>query len=432
MSVEASLRDEQERAERRETAIITAIPYFLLGTSTVITLLYPAGVHLAAASGLTGVTAVWLAWPDVLGRRGNSGGALSGMHYAGLMLLAAGLVVLAPWYGIFAFAGYVHAFMYLKGTWRYAGVVVTSLLMSVTYMGGWAAIDADNEWRLWGGVFLVSTVLSATFFYFAATTDQRGHRQRDALDALHAANLRLESALRDNATLHARLLTQARQAGVLDERQRIAREIHDTLAQNLAGILTQLQSAEQTLHDLSILRRHITNATDLAREGLSDARRTVHAVQPQALADAGLPEAIGDVTGRWSGIVGIRASLTITGDPRPLHADVEVTLLRAAQEALANVAKHSEATRVGLTLSYMDDVVTLDVRDDGAGFDPHSIRENCSTGGGFGLKGMRERVQQLAGTLVVESEPGNGTALSVSVPAIPIGGIRGDLLRRQA
>jgi signal transduction histidine kinase len=105
-----------------------------------------------------------------------------------------------------------------------------------------------------------------------------------------------------------------------------------------------------------------------------------------------------------------------------MHADVEITLLRTAQEALTNVAKHAKAGRVGLTLSYMADLVTLDVRDDGVGFDPLARRGNGAATGGFGLAGMRQRVQRLAGRLEIESEPGGGTAISASVPAIPAGG----------
>jgi signal transduction histidine kinase len=115
-----------------------------------------------------------------------------------------------------------------------------------------------------------------------------------------------------------------------------------------------------------------------------------------------------------------------------------VTLLRVAQEALANVAKHAAASRVGITLSYMADVVTLDVRDDGTGFrltdqeQPASVRDDGlarvaagrhrdddGSGGGFGLTAMRQRVQRVAGTLAIESEPGTGTAVSATVPAIP-------------
>jgi hypothetical protein len=101
-----------------------------------------------------------------------------------------------------------------------------------------------------------------------------------------------------------------------------------------------------------------------------------------------------------------------------LHPEIEVTLLRVAQEALANVAKHAGAAHAWVTLSYMEDVVTLDVRDDGAGFDR---AEPNPAGGGFGLIAMRQRVNRLAGQLEIESEPGAGTAVSASLPAIPLG-----------
>ncbi|WP_425413366.1 sensor histidine kinase [Micromonospora pallida] len=118
------------------------------------------------------------------------------------------------------------------------------------------------------------------------------------------------------------------------------------------------------------------------------------------------------------------AEVRTTGTPRPLHPQVEVTLLRAAQEALTNAAKHADATRVGLTLSYMEDVVTLDVRDDGAGFDPALLAGLPADGpvdGGFGLVAMRQRVTGVGGHLAVESEPGGGTAISATVPALPFG-----------
>jgi signal transduction histidine kinase len=209
-------------------------------------------------------------------------------------------------------------------------------------------------------------------------------------------------------------VAQAREAGVLDERQRMARELHDTLAQGLAGIITQLEAAEQSGDD--VRRRHLEAARRLARESLTEARRSVDALRPEPLVDARLPEAI---EARWSALNGVAAEVTVTGAARPLRPEIEVTLLRAAQEALANVAKHADAHRVGLTLSYMEDLVTLDVRDDGAGFVVNGAAARANDDGGFGLVAMRERVQGLAGRLEVESEPGAGTALSISVPAIP-------------
>lgn len=422
MSVEAELREEYERWERQEITVIKVLPYLLLAVSTLLTLLQPlwGGPQvLAAALGLTLAVTIWLIGLYSLDQRWHQNAPLMGLYYTVLMLLTAALVVTAPWYGIFAFVGYPHAFLFLRQGWRYLGVACTSAVMSIAYMGGIDRIVGDDWWQ-WAAISLVSGALASAFFRSAAVSDQHGVRQRKALAELHEANMKLEAALEENAGLHAQLLVQAREAGVLDERQRIARDIHDTLAQSLAGILTQLQAAEQTLDLPPVARRHVTTATELARESLVEARRTVHAVGPQALTDAKLPDAIGEAARRWSEAHAIPASLTITGDPRPLHTDIEVTVFRAAQEALNNVAKHAHAGRVGLTLSYMDDRLTLDIRDDGVGFDPGVSRP--AQNGGFGLAGMRQRVERLAGNLAIESEPGAGTAISATVPAGPAGG----------
>ena len=124
---------------------------------------------------------------------------------------------------------------------------------------------------------------------------------------------------------------------------------------------------------------------------------------------------------RWSVTSGVAGEVETTGEARALHPEVEVTLLRVAQEALANVAKHADASRAGVTLSYMEDVVTLDVRDDGAGFALNGSAGPGPADGGFGLIAMRQRVSRLAGQLEIESEPGSGTAVSASLPAIPLG-----------
>ncbi|MEV7550955.1 sensor histidine kinase [Amycolatopsis sp. NPDC089917] len=417
MSVEAELRAEFDRWERTETVVFKLLPYALLATCLFIALLLPlwrVPVPLPTVIGLSVAVAAWMAWFHTLRPEGNGKGG----YYAGLMALTACLVAVAPWYGLFTFVGYPQAFHYLKGHWRYAGVTVTSMISAMAYLGGLA--NARDLWPAWAGISVISTVLAAAFSRIAERADQRIVKQKQALAELHEANARLETALQENAGLQAQLLVQAREAGVLDERQRIARDIHDTLAQGLAGILTQLQAAEQTLGE----HRHLANAMDLARESLTEARRTVHAVQPEALAEGRLQDAIGDVTRRWAEVNHVDAVLTTTGDPRPMHADVEVTLLRTAQEALANVAKHAKASRVGLTLSYMEDLVTLDVRDDGVGFEPDTRHTNGSAHGGFGLTGMRQRVRRLAGTLEIESEPGGGTAISAAVPAIPAGAER--------
>ena len=217
-----------------------------------------------------------------------------------------------------------------------------------------------------------------------------------------------------------------RQAGVLRERQRMAHEIHDTLAQGFTSIVMNLEAAEGDIPPTSShAQRHLDQARLTARESLTEARRLVWALRPEALeSSASLPEALERLAGRWSEQSGIAAGVTTTGALCPLPSEVEATLFRVAQEALNNARKYAEgASRVALTLSYMGDVVALDARDDGAGFDParEAKRVRDRESGGFGLRGMRERVEGVGGTLSVESAPGEGTTLTVELPTVACG-----------
>lgn len=210
-----------------------------------------------------------------------------------------------------------------------------------------------------------------------------------------------------------------RQAGVLRERQRMAHEIHDTLAQGFTSIVMNLEAAEGTLPpDLGWARQYMDQARLTARESLAEARRLVWALRPEPLEKASLPEALGRLAKRWSEESGVAADVTVTGTLRSLSPEIEATLFRTAQEALANVRKHARAGRVALTLSYMGNCVALDARDDGVGFDPSrtSTEARDATSGGFGLKGMRERIEQAGGSLSVESAPGEGSTLTVELP----------------
>jgi signal transduction histidine kinase len=136
-------------------------------------------------------------------------------------------------------------------------------------------------------------------------------------------------------------------------------------------------------------------------------------------------DAIGDMAMRWSESSAVPVHLETTGHPTALLTDLEVTLYRVAQEALTNVAKHAKASRVGVTVSYMEDVVSLDVRDDGVGFLPGSATPtggNVKSGSGFGLKAAEQRLRRVGGQLAIESALGAGTAISASVPTIPVEG----------
>src|SRR5215469_9338330 len=209
----------------------------------------------------------------------------------------------------------------------------------------------------------------------------------------------------------AELAEVSRQAGTLAERQRLAGEIHDTLAQGLTSIVMLLQAAEEEIgSDPREARRHVGLATQTAREGLAEARAMVAALTPAHLDTGPLHEALGRLTDRIGAELAISVRFEVRGPARPLPANAEVVLLRAAQEALANVRKHAHASDVRVVLSYEPHAVRLDVRDDGAGFDPERVN------GGYGLRGMRSRILQVGGSLLVRARPGAGTSLSVEVP----------------
>jgi signal transduction histidine kinase len=226
----------------------------------------------------------------------------------------------------------------------------------------------------------------------------------------------LAMQMEERKRLQASLATAERKAGRLEERQRLAREIHDTLAQGFASIIVHFERAEQ-IDSLasSSAKPHLDLARSVAREGLEEARRMLAALRPEILEQRGLPDALGRVCEEWSRRTGILANLSVTGTPARMHPQIELTLLRGTQEALTNIARHSGAHTASVTLSYMEDILVLDVQDDGKGFVPASDR-GASTG--YGLTGMRERAERLQGSFSVESIPGEGTTISISLPVV--------------
>lgn len=226
------------------------------------------------------------------------------------------------------------------------------------------------------------------------------------------ASRSLERALEEVRTVNAELAQR------VAERQRLAGEIHDTLAQGFTSIVMQLESAEPHIPPtLTTIQHHLDQARYIARDSLAESRRLMWTLQPSQLEQASLPDAIQRVVNRWSKESKVATTTTITGQHQRLSPDIEVTLLRATQEALANIRKHAAAQTVTITLSYMNDLVMLDVQDDGQGFE--SVEQTAalpSPDGGYGLKAMRQRVSQLGGSLQVESEPGEGTTVVVQLP----------------
>ena len=209
-----------------------------------------------------------------------------------------------------------------------------------------------------------------------------------------------------------RLAEETRELAILDERNRMAREIHDTLAQGFTGIVLQMEAAEQVLYaDPESVSMHIDRARSLARESLNEARRSVWALRPEALEERNLSEPLQRETERLSRDGVVTAQFETSGNPRRLPTEVEDALLRICQEALANIRKHASATAAIVHLDFVKDNVELRIRDDGSGFDAASTHE-----GSFGLIGMSERARQCGGTTTVTSEKGKGTIVAITIP----------------
>jgi signal transduction histidine kinase len=402
--------------------LVTVLPYALLVLLAGVTVGVKHGtpgsllIDLALCAALAG----WMLWMITWHPAGMARPARMAVFLAVLLALTAVLVLRDPWFGFFTPAAYLFTFRLLPWPGRLLGVAAVAVIAGIAQTseitGGSAEVAVV---RL---AVIAANVLPMCGF---AWIDWRGDRREDerdrALAEARESNRRLTESMAENARLHERLMDQARQAGVQDERGRMAREIHDTLAQGLTGIITQLQAAELDGQDPAERSRHVAAATRLARESLSEARRSVEALRPEPLETARLGEALTAVADRWSALHRVPVEVTTTGTARSMRPDVEFVLLRTVQEALSNVARHAGAGRVGVTLSYMEDEVAVDVRDDGRGFDPSIPAgdggERGGDGGGFGLVAMRQRIEGLAGTLQIESEPGAGTAVCAWVPA---------------
>src|SRR5690349_11862514 len=335
--------------ERRMLPVVTVGPYVLLAILTVVTISVK---HSAAGSlridlTLCGLAAAWIAWMFTLHPAWRVRPRPMAVFFVVFVVIMAILVLRDPWFGFLTPAGYFYAFAVLRWPWRLAGVAAVAVVAGTAQSSG---IDKGTVLGLaaYLAVLAVNVLPMCSLTWLDRYNDQQKDRRELALAEVSEAKSKLEAPLAENAALHQQLLTQAREAGILDERQRMAREIHDTLAQGLTGIVTQLQAAEHAADDPAAWRRHHAAATALAREGLTEARRSVNELRPQPLETGRLADAIADVAAKWSARHSIPAQVTVTGVARAMCPEAEVALLRTAQEALANVAKHAPtATRVG-------------------------------------------------------------------------------------
>ncbi|MFC1443361.1 sensor histidine kinase [Streptacidiphilus sp. N1-10] len=341
-------------------------------------------------------------------RRVRSSRAASRIWFAGVAALWTGLTAVDPAAGYVVFPLFLIGLHLLPPRWSLPVVAALTGVVVAAQAGTDGGLTAAKViGPCVGAVVAVLTAYGYSVLYRESSTRQR--------------------LIDDLVRTRDELAASQREAGRLAERQRLAREIHDTLAQGLSSIVLLSRSAENALPEgAGTARRRIREIGGTAADNLAEARRFVAALTPPSLQDTTLPEALRRVTAGYGPVP--RVSFHQDGEACPLPVEAEVALLRLTQEALANVRRHADADRVAVTLSYLDDQVTLDVYDDGRGFgaEREAGREaDRATGDDdhrprFGLHGMRERITDLGGRLAIESTPGEGTVVAASLPlAVP-------------
>jgi len=203
---------------------------------------------------------------------------------------------------------------------------------------------------------------------------------------------------------------------VLEERNRIARDLHDTLAQAFAGVAFQLEAVgSNLLNTPAEARKHLGLALTMVRHCLLEARRSVMDLRSVSFEKKDLPAILTETISQLTASLPISVDLEVRGSVRLLPTTIENNLLRLSQEGITNAVQHGKATRLTLNLNYDSESVRLGIADNGCGFDPESMRDGAD--GHFGLLGMKERVKQMGGEFVLKSCPGEGTNILVTVPA---------------
>ncbi|MGW6656313.1 sensor histidine kinase [Rhodococcus sp. NPDC055024] len=231
-----------------------------------------------------------------------------------------------------------------------------------------------------------------------------GQMERDARERLRL--------LRQVAEAQSALADTERAAGVAAERERLAREIHDTVTQGLASALLRLEAAEQTWNTTgSPSRTDVDAATENIRTSLMQSRDLVHDLAPAKGGPADFDALVVAAARQFTPDVRVRT----VGEPVAVSPDVAHAIVRVVSSASSNIARHARAETAGVTITYLDDSVSVDIFDDGVGFDPGKLTDH-SRYGGYGLRAMRSRVAQLGGSFTVESAPGDGTVVAAQFP----------------
>lgn len=368
----------------------------LLTVTVAVALVYGIGPFIPAVARTVAGSGIWLT-------------TLIGLWIALLVLTPDAMYLAFPWFFLI-----LHLLPWRAGLYAVGATTAVAIAGFAWHRGG---LDAGSVI----GPTLGALVAIAAVWGFTAVAAE-SDRRRELIDELRRTQ--------------AELATVERAAGAARERERLAREIHDTLAQGLSSIQLLLAAAVRALPGaestdgvapaaaVNTARERIEQARRAAQDNLAEARRFVAELTPPSLNGQSLAAALERLCQTVSGQSAIpvrfaTAGADGTGTPTALPTPIEVTLLRVAQSALANVTQHSSASAATVTLTLTNESVMLDIVDDGMGFAPERLdAPGAAAGatGGFGLPAMRARVTELGGGLSVESEPGHGTAVGVTIP----------------
>jgi signal transduction histidine kinase len=370
--------------------------YISLGTSTVIALTYASSLEQAIYTLLlTMLLVVWYGFSVWHLYEERDVRTLYFLVYfiVGWMVWFA-LTHISLVYMFILFGLFPHVFMILPLRWASIGA---ALLMSLVVLRQAAISDNSlNTFLLTMSLMTIGGIVIGRF-----------------VEAIISESIKRQQLITTLESTRRELADAERQAGVLQERQRLAGEIHDTLAQGLTSIVMHLEAAEGALNDTFTVQQHIDEARTIARSSLTEARRVMWGLRPEMLEKQPFEQAIQQAVGDWSASNKITAETSVIGARTPLSSDKEIVLLRVVQEALNNVAKHARAQHINVTLSYMPNAAVIDIHDNGGGFD---VSQKSANGhNGFGLLNMRQRLEQVNGTLTIESGD-EGTTLVAEIP----------------
>ncbi|WP_153505241.1 sensor histidine kinase [Cumulibacter manganitolerans] len=311
-----------------------------------------------------------------------------------------------PWAGLIVLtrqAAYLGFVLYFLSLWLLPPAIGTATAITLAVLTGLGQ-SVHHGWTsaAFIGPIASAGILVAVMIGLRAVIAQSTARA-ELIEALESAQ--------------ARLVESERSTGRLAERARLGRELHDTVAQHLSSIQLLVHAAERDA-DPAAREQHLQAARDAASSALGETRAFIADLTPAPLAGRSLVTALERVAAQPRG--GLRVTTRIAGHPRTLPTAIEATLLRIAQESLANVAKHAEASTATVVLQYGEDDVLLEIGDDGRGFDSDRVlAPGGMPDGSFGISGMRARAAELGGYLAVVGEPGEGTLVSVQVPVPP-------------